>query len=254
MCESTQVLESEIHCNIIVNTHTDQNAEMDLHSRHANEENPVGQDNSSLSEGALELIEKSTQLLGLVNAHPGDYTGREIDIRTKQRPSRNDIDNINRAVTQLMSQNSISPIDNPFGYLWLANCVLYSTVAAFLLLKGCKKPRAQGEPRKNSSDKSKKVFEELAMELRRKISMAKAELERLRENRKLTKRGKRNRPLLLRECRVISAAELVSYMEKKKSQLRKLRTQRIREVRNEEARSLNQQFTQDTKQVNAKFA
>ena len=92
------------------------------------------------------------------------------------------------------------------------------------------------------------------MELRRKISMAKAELDRLRENRKLTKRGKRNRPLLLRECRVISAAELVSYMEKKKSQLRKLRTQRIRESRNEEARSLNQQFTQDTKQVNAKFA
>ena len=131
---------------------------------------------------------------------------------------------------------------------------MYSTVAAFLLLKGWKKPRAPGEPRKNGSDKSKKAFEELAMELRRKISMAKAELERLRENGKLTKKGKRNRALLLRECKVISAAELVSYMEKKKSQLRKLRTQRIREVRNEEARSLNQQFTQNTKQVYAKFA
>ena len=84
--------------------------------------------------------------------------------------------------------------------------------------------------------------------------MAKAELERLRENRKLTKKTKRNRTLLLRECKLISAAELVSYMEKKKSLLRKLRTQRIREVRNEEARSLNQQFTQDTKQAYAKFA
>ena len=70
------------------------------------------------------------------------------------------------------------------------------------------------------------------MELRRKISMAKAELERLQENRKLTKKGKRNRALLLRECKLISAAELVSYMEKKKSKLIKLRTQRIREVRN----------------------
>ena len=111
-CESTQVLKSEIHCNIIVNTHVGQNAihdEMDLHSRHANQENPVGPDNSSLSEGAVEVIEKSTQLLGLVNEHPGDYT------RTKQRPSRNDIDNINRAVSQLMSQNSISPVDNSFG-------------------------------------------------------------------------------------------------------------------------------------------
>ena len=78
-----------------------------------------------MSEGALELLEKSTQLLRLVNTHPDNYTGREIDTRPKQRPSRNDID---RAVTHLMSQNSVSPIDNPFGYLWLANCVLYSTV------------------------------------------------------------------------------------------------------------------------------
>ena len=92
------------------------------------------------------------------------------------------------------------------------------------------------------------------MELRKNISMAKAELERLRENRKLTKKAKRNRTLLSRERKLISAAELVSYMEKKNSQLRKLRTQRIREVRNDEARSLNQQFIQDTKQVYAKFA
>ena len=98
-CESTQVLENDVHCNIIVNTRMDQNAnhdEMDLHSRHANQENPVGPNNSSLSERALEFIEQSTQLLGLVNVHPGDYTGREIDTRTKQRLSRNAIDNINR--------------------------------------------------------------------------------------------------------------------------------------------------------------
>ena len=44
-CESPQVLENEIHCNITVNTHTDQNAnhdETDLHSRRANQEKPVG--------------------------------------------------------------------------------------------------------------------------------------------------------------------------------------------------------------------
>ena len=83
----------------------------------------------------------------------------------KDRPGMTSI--ISRElVTQLMSQNSISPIDDPFGYLWLANCVLYSTVAAFLHLKEWKKLRAQGERRKNGIDKSKKVFEELAMELR----------------------------------------------------------------------------------------
>ena len=91
------------------------------------------------------------------------------------------------------------------------------------------------------------------MGIRKKIAMAKAELERLRENRKLTKKGKRNKDILLQECKVISSAELVSYMEKKKSQLRKLKAQRIRKVKHAEARSLNQQFTQDTKQVYAKF-
>ena len=53
---------------------------------------------------------------------------------------------------------------------------------------------------------------------------------------------KRNRTLIFRECKLISAGELVSYI------------QRIRDVRNEEPRSLNQQFTQDTKQVYAKFS
>ena len=46
------------------------------------------------------------------------------------------------------------------------------------------------------------------MDLRKMISIAKAELERLRENEKLTKKGRKNRTLLLEEYRVISSAEL----------------------------------------------
>ena len=47
-------------------------------------------------------------------------------------------------------------------------------------------------------------------------------MERVRSNGKLTKTGKRNRAMLKEECKSISAAELVSYMEKQKSLLRKL--------------------------------
>ena len=32
-----------------------------------------------------------------------------------------------------------NPGENPFAYLWLANCVLYSVVVTFLVLKGWKK-------------------------------------------------------------------------------------------------------------------
>ena len=34
-----------------------------------------------------------------------------------------------------MKQNVINPLENPFSYLLLENCVIYSIVVAFLLLK-----------------------------------------------------------------------------------------------------------------------
>ena len=59
--------------------------------------------------------------------------------------------------------------------------------------------------------------------IRKKISIAKSELDRVTINGKLTKKGQRNRHMLKKECKDISAAELVSYMEKQKSLLRKLK-------------------------------
>jgi len=47
-------------------------------------------------------------------------------------------------------------------------------------------------------------------------------MECVRINGRLTKKGKRNRAMLKKECKYISPAELVSYMEKQKSLLRKL--------------------------------
>lgn len=57
------------------------------------------------------------------------------DTRTKEKPSGNDLENINETVEELMRQNAISPVENPFGYLRIANCAFYSTVIAFLLIK-----------------------------------------------------------------------------------------------------------------------
>ena len=51
-------------------------------------------------------------------------------------------------------------------------------------------------------------------EIRKTISIAKAEFERVIINGELTKKGKRNRTVLKEECKHISAAELVSFMEK----------------------------------------
>ena len=55
------------------------------------------------------------------------------------------------------------------------------------------------------------------------VSIAKVEIERLKENRKITKKGRKDRSRLQKECKTVSVAGLVRYMEKKKSGLPKLR-------------------------------
>ena len=80
------------------------------------------------------------------------------------------------------------------------------------------------------------------MDLRKMISIARAELERLRENKKSTKKGRENRRLLLEECRAISSAELINYKEKKKSQLGKLKGNFVKQKKQDEPKSLNRQF------------
>ena len=87
--------------------------------------------------------------------------------------------------------------------------------------------------------------------IRKKISIVKAEIDRLKENRKVTKKGRRNRVILQKECKVLSIASLVSYMEKQKFALRKLKRVFCRRKKNEEARVLNQQFKDDAGRVYA---
>ena len=85
-----------------------------------------------LNENARDLLESSAQILVSIKSNPGDLTNREIDTRTKKRPTGEDIENIDKVIDELMKQNMINPSENPFSYLWLANCVIYSVVVAFL--------------------------------------------------------------------------------------------------------------------------
>ena len=73
------------------------------------------------------------------STHPGDYSQRDIDTRTKETPSTKDLEEINHAIKLLTERYEVTPTQNPFGFLWLANCVLYSVVCAFLLMNGWKK-------------------------------------------------------------------------------------------------------------------
>ena len=170
---------------------------------------------------AHETLEGATSILASISPIIGEFGRRNIDTRIKQRPTRTDVKNINAAIEVLMRrevEHSIDPITNPFGYLWMANCILYSVVAAFLINKGWKKEsgiKVQTK-RKTSGQKMKEAFLTQAAGLRKRISIATAELDRIKKNKKITKRGKRNRAMLERECGKVSAVSLVAYIERKK--------------------------------------
>ena len=77
------------------------------------------------------------------------------------------------------------------------------------------------------------------------IYIAEGELERLRENRKITKKWIKNRNILKEECKTIAAFEHVNFMERKKSALRKLKKGFSKKKKQEESRIANRDFKLD---------
>ena len=200
-----------------------------------------------------EILDLAQPIFDLIVTSQGDFSNRTIDTRTKEKPTCTDINNINDACSLLLLRqrnNTESPRDDPFHYLWLVNCVLYAVVAAFLLNKGWKKISAG---KKRSVDKDKDRLESQVKEIRRKLSIAQAEMDRIKKNQKITKKGKRNRKILLNYCKTISVAELVNFMEKEKSNLRKLKKVFSRKKKNEQARKLNIMFQKDPRRIYSSF-
>ena len=108
----------------------------------------------------------------------------------------------NTAVSELLKCNTIpEPFVDPFGYLWMANCILYSVIIAFYVCKGWKKRESNGGKdragRSKFNEMAKEKYESQASEIRAKLSKAKAEIERIKTNGKITKKGKRNRAKLM---------------------------------------------------------
>ena len=115
---------------------------------------------STLTTAEQELFERSSQLFALVNTSEGDYSNHAIDMQIKQKRTQSDLKIISKVVNGLLEQNKVVPVETPFAYLWIANCVLYSVVATlnFLLLKGWKKDpkdKTTKHPRENDRWRSK---------------------------------------------------------------------------------------------------
>ncbi|PFX17665.1 hypothetical protein AWC38_SpisGene17993 [Stylophora pistillata] len=170
-----------------------------------------------------------------------------LELMNSNNPPRLESRRKNNVITVLMEREKATPTDNPFVYIWLADCILYSVAAAFLVFKGWKKnPKDKATKEIRDSENWKRASLESVRDGRKKISKATAELERLKKYWKLTKKGKKNRALLQKECGLSS---LVSCIERQKSVLRKLKASFGRRKRLEEAKELNRRFTEDPGRV-----
>ena len=74
-------------------------------------------------------------------------------------------------------------------------------------------------------------------------------MDRIKKNDRITRKGRRNRKELLKECKVISVGELVNFLEKGKTRLRKLKRAYARKKKTEKARKINKAFQQDPGRV-----
>lgn len=101
----------------IDNISTEENANqlengMNLHSIHST--TPMGFTENQLTVEARALKEKASQMFEFVYSQPGDYGAREIDTRTKEKPTKRDIENINIVVGEIINQHILSPVEDPF--------------------------------------------------------------------------------------------------------------------------------------------
>ena len=181
----------------------------DLHTTTMATGNGTVEETNSTTSAYQALLQSSQDILSSIQTNQGDFTMRKIDTGTKEKPKIDDLRNINSAVEELMEQKNSSPENDPFNYLWMANVVLYAVIVAFLYPNDIPKTISKIE-------KEKRVCEEKVKSIRRSISIAKAELERIKENRKITRKGKKNRKELAEECKTISSSTLVNFMEKQK--------------------------------------
>ena len=219
------------------------------HNASTSTQAPEGHNISPISTSVCELLQLTDPILASVAKSRGDFNGRRYDTRAE-------IKDVNAAVGVLLKHNTIpDPAQDPFGYLWIVNCILYSVILAFYISKDWKKGDGNvertGKPKRGS--KAKEEFEAQAREIRGKLSKAKAEIERLKSNKKITKKGKKNRLEVLRECKTLSVAVLVAYMEKQKSRLRKVKRGYWRRKKKEDARRMNAQFELDPGRVYSDF-
>ena len=111
---------------------------------------------------------------------------------------KTDIDRLQYAAKSLIQK---SPLTDPLQYLWEYNCSIYSVVKAWKSMHT--KVRNEDKERKTSGKPRWMINMEGKMNnLRKQISQICEELKRIRDNRQLTSKMKKNRSWMIKEISI----------------------------------------------------
>ena len=203
-----------------------------------------------------EILTKATNIFIDISRDVGNYSARMWRTKLKNTPTNESVEIINTVCHKLIEThvNNTDVLIN----LWLINCIVYSTVVAFLLVNGVKNIVIKSRSSENLNGEPKWVVK-LKGEIkqtRRFISQCDAERKRLTKNGRLTRRTRRNREEMLKCLKdgvTLSCTSITILIEKSKSKLKRLAKSLKRKLKNAEASKMNREFKTNQKNVYANF-
>ena len=194
-----------------------------------------------------EIMEKATRIMSTIVEPSGEFGARKWHTRTRISPTASELKILNTVAYTLWEECQENIETESAGIrLWHYNCVIYATAAAWLLKTGKAKERNDKQMTERSAkipNWLRKLEKEIA-QVRREISIASAEIYRLQNNGKLTKKGKKNQKHLREERKVkICCSSLYAFIEKQKASLKRLARKRRRKLKQERSKRWNNTYT-----------
>ena len=215
--------------------------------------------NEIITTDCLTEIEKiallnAKELVVDIRAQMGDMSKRKWRTRINNTPKDKDVKAVNKIVFILLED--IQDVINTSNYeqsLWLVDCVIYAAIISWYLQNSIKCENNSNKQYKSYTPEWLTKLEREIKELRKLISQCTAEIDRLKNRGRLTRKSKRNRKHFQELIGEISIYGLTKLMMKSKARIRRLAKSRKRKIKNEESRKLNNLFRTNQGKVFNKF-
>ena len=202
--------------------------------------------------------DKAKDLLESIIAERGIMTNREWHTRVQKTPCKNDVNSVNKIVAKLMSNNNtITELNaNEFKVLWTVNCIVYASIVVWYLVSDIKCKIGNRNKTRNDTKPNWLIrIEKVILDKRRLISKCVAEIGRLQDNSRMTRKTRRNRKEMgdLLGDTDISIYSLTKLVCKLKAQIHRQAQLRRRKLSSEKAKEWNNKFHNNQSNVFKEF-